>query len=149
MYLVFEVPSSSEPLFYGAFDQAAQASMLVLKKFKEISLPGDELVGLHTDKGGLLTLRKKEIIEPDPFEYVDNDGNDINADGSLKSPDDALAEPEERYVYDFDYLWAIVPVNMGEEMNFTLDQPLLTSGSDSTNVFESSPESVTLILVSD
>jgi hypothetical protein len=121
MLLVFEI-SSDDNTFVGFTKDEAVAEAMIVEKFKELALVEDELVKIEYEGRPVYTIRRKPAVVADEFEYVDNEGNPINADGSDIIESDDIVMDDVAYEYDGDVLWTI---REGEE-----DKPVGLSSSD-------------------
>jgi hypothetical protein len=137
MKLVFETSAEGDT-FIGFTKDEALAEAMVLEKFQEVALEGDELVRIEQGGTPIFTIRKPEPApEPDDFEYVDNEGNPITSEGLdiLDSDEITSDSTEPSYIYDGDFIWGIWDGEEGKSVRFPgTELYLLTQGP--TNPFE-------------
>lgn len=108
---------------------SSDAESVVLSKVEDIAEPGDELVKIVYQGDMLYTTRYKPVVVPDQYEYVDNDGNPINADGS----DIVEGAPVEEIPYEYySTVWIIKPISLGQPIELSASEHYsLSSGTDS------------------
>lgn len=108
-------------------ETAEAAEKEVIGLFSAFGVKDDELVKIQYEGDTLYAVRRKPVVIPDQYEYVDNDGNPINADGS----DIAEAVVIEEHPYEYDSLiWIVREVEkFGKHIDLTSSQHyLFTSG---------------------
>lgn len=110
----------------ATFEDAEKEVIGLFSAFREGS---DELVKIQYEGDTLYAVRRKPVVIPDQYEYVDNDGNPINADGS-DITEEVVVE-EDPYEYD-SILWIVRKVEkFGKHIDLTSSQHyLITSGSN-------------------
>lgn len=110
-------------------ETAEDAEKEVIGLFSANSDKGDELVKIQYEGDTLYAVRRKPVVVPDEYEYVDNDGNPINADGS-DITEEVVVE-ENPYEYD-SLVWIVREVKQfANRVNLTSSQHyLITSGSN-------------------
>lgn len=108
MKLVFEV-TADETILVGFTKDETFAETLIIDRFYAAASEGDELVMTVIDGVKTYTIRSMTSIpeDEDDFEYVDNDDNDINADGSEITESDDLIDDIPEYEFSEEFLWAI------------------------------------------
>lgn len=114
-------------------DSVAEAS--IVEKFNETAPADSELIMLVVDQVPVYTIRTKisGSVE-DEFEYVDNEGNPINEDGTdFLESDNAAAEPY--WEIPGNFYWSIEPAEVNAPL--TLQEDIyMTMCLESQNPFE-------------
>lgn len=119
----------------GFGDEATVEDMIV-KRFREVASADteDTLLRIEHEGSVLYAVRSKIVKEADNFEYVDNEDNPINADGSDYVESDTQIV-EDIYDIGADYLWILRSAAEGQPLNLSFsDYYLITTGPH--NVFE-------------
>lgn len=97
--IVLEV-SSDDMTLIGITDKEEVAVEIIKDQAATYTISGDELVKIQHEGNAVFTIRRRPVVVPDEYEYVDNDGNPINSDGSdIVEGEPALVE-ELPYEYD-------------------------------------------------
>lgn len=124
MNLVFEL-SCDDNCFVGFTKDDVIAEYMVIEKFKEISSTGDRLIRIENKGERLYAIQKQtELPFEDEFEYVDNDGNPINSDGTELLESEATVEKGPEYELMEDFVWFIkkgvedVPVSISSSEHY-------------------------------
>jgi len=115
-------------VFVGYTEKTDIAEDLVVQKFKEVAVEGDELVKIEYEGHDLYTVRRKQedIVEED-IEYVDLDGNPIEDSLDSDSAVQPSAEPE--YDYPGEYIWSVRQAEEDKAVDIgSSDYYLLCSG---------------------
>lgn len=128
MKLIFEV-TADETILVGFTEDETLAETLIVDRFTKVAQDSDELVMVVID--GVKTYTIRSLINQGPveddFEYVDNEGNEINQDGSDISESDLVMDDEIEYEYSEEFLWAIHTgepdrdINISQQSMFLLD----------------------------
>lgn len=124
MNLVFEL-SCDDNCFVGFTKDDVIAEYMVIEKFKEISSTGYRLIRIENKGERLYAIQKQtELPFEDEFEYVDNDGNPINSDGTELLESEATVEKGPEYELMEDFVWFIkkgvedVPVSISSSEHY-------------------------------
>lgn len=96
------------------------AERIISDAFKDVRFGEEELVKIEYEGVVLYTSRSKALADEDEFEYIDNDGTPIEADGSPKGEKTVGEVPE--FEYTGEYFWLV--------KNAEEDQTISVSASD-------------------
>ena len=129
MKVVLEV-SDFDTVLLGLTSDMDIAEKLIVDKFKEQAIDNDELVSVEYKGKLLYTIRNKtEVYQPDSdgFEYEDNEGNPINADGSPKVSDDLdddieIVDDTPEYEYEGEFIWIVSDVEPDQPLNLVASE---------------------------
>ena len=123
MKVILQV-TDSDTSVTGLTNNPEVAEKIILDAWREVRFGEEELVKIVYEGIPLYTSRTKAEPEVDEFEYVDNDGNPINADGSEKSDTEIIIETP-MYDYSSEYLWMIKDVDEDRVVNVSSDNLFL------------------------
>jgi hypothetical protein len=143
MKLVLEI-AYDDNTFIGFSSDEAVAEAMIVERFKEVGSEGSELIRIEYNDQPVYSIRSK-FAEPedDGFEYVDNEGNTINADGSDFIESDDLVIEEDKYEYSADFLWVIRDGQEGNPVNIASSEYYLVN-TGPTNPFEENEDLVVI-----
>jgi hypothetical protein len=107
----------------SCWKQHEEAEARITELFRAVSDTGNELVKIGYQGDSLYATRFKPEPFVDEYEYVDNDGNPINADGSEKVEGAPVVE-EQPYVYE-DSIWIIRFIQSGKPIELSASEHYL------------------------
>lgn len=104
MKLILQVTDSDTSVI-GLTNDPEIVEQIITDAWSQVRFGEEELVKIMHEDTPMYTARSKTLAQEDGFEYVDNDGNPINADGSEFDSEVVVETP--MYEYAGEYMWIV------------------------------------------